>query len=647
MITDLMRNDLSRVCRPGTVRVEKLLELQPHPGVWHLVSTVDGDLRPRTSRAELLRATFPPGSVTGAPKISAQAGIAEPGAAGPGCLHRSTRLPHPGGRCGTQCDHPDVRDLRCCARSSAWAAGSPSTAYRSASGTSACTRRNHWSRPSAVTLAAHLRAPPAPVPDELRGGGLIETLLARNGAVLRLAAHLARLDRSCRELYGLSTDRRSRTGAATDGGDRRTGGDRTGLRVRVRAGRRPTRRHRRELGRRRPAQPPAAGARHPSGLELAAQVGRPDRPDAAGTDDPVETHPMVDAIDVLLLHDAGWRPRRDVLGQPLLSRSRRGVADSTRRRARAAGHHPPGPAPGLDRSRSAVLDRPRSGRRRLREATAILSTSSISGVVIVEQIDDHLFDRDGGAGGARGRAQPALGVRLSGRRGTGSKLAWPPRDKITATGLLVAVEEGVVDRVLVLNGPNLNLLGTREPELYGTSGLGDIEDLCRRTADELGLKMELRQSNHEGVLVDWLQDAGRAEQAGELLGVVLNPGAYGHTSIALVDAIRGTGLTVIEVHISNVARPRKLPTPLLRLAGGGGRHRRPRGAGLPVGHPRAARSRSPRLTLRRRGRVSRRTAGHAATYRRSGHVAGARHGLSVSTEPIAITRRAAVKNPSA
>ena len=75
MITDLMRNDLSRVCRPGTVRVEKLLELQPHPGVWHLVSTVDGDLRPQTSRAELLRATFPPGSVTGAPKISAQEGI--------------------------------------------------------------------------------------------------------------------------------------------------------------------------------------------------------------------------------------------------------------------------------------------------------------------------------------------------------------------------------------------------------------------------------------------------------------------------------------------------------------------------------------------------------------------------------------------
>lgn len=109
-----------------------------------------------------------------------------------------------------------------------------------------------------------------------------------------------------------------------------------------------------------------------------------------------------------------------------------------------------------------------------------------------------------------------------------------------------------MERVLVLNGPNLNLLGTREPALYGTSGLADIEGLCRRAADDLGLEVELRQSNHEGVLVDWLQNAGQAEQAGELLGAVLNPGAYGHTSIALADAIRGTGLTVIEVHITNV-----------------------------------------------------------------------------------------------
>jgi 3-dehydroquinate dehydratase II len=109
-----------------------------------------------------------------------------------------------------------------------------------------------------------------------------------------------------------------------------------------------------------------------------------------------------------------------------------------------------------------------------------------------------------------------------------------------------------MERALVINGPNLNLLGAREPALYGSSGLADVEALCRRTAEELGLEVELRQSNHEGELVDWLQEAGRAEQAGELIGVVLNPGAYGHTSIALHDAILGTGLTVVEVHISNV-----------------------------------------------------------------------------------------------
>ncbi len=109
-----------------------------------------------------------------------------------------------------------------------------------------------------------------------------------------------------------------------------------------------------------------------------------------------------------------------------------------------------------------------------------------------------------------------------------------------------------MDRVLVLNGPNLNLLGAREPALYGTSGLADVGDLCRAVAGELGLEVEIRQSNHEGELVDWLQAAGRAEQAGELIGVVLNPGAYGHTSIALADAILGTGLTIVEVHISNV-----------------------------------------------------------------------------------------------
>ena len=107
-------------------------------------------------------------------------------------------------------------------------------------------------------------------------------------------------------------------------------------------------------------------------------------------------------------------------------------------------------------------------------------------------------------------------------------------------------------RVLVLNGPNLNLLGTREPDVYGAATLDDVLRLCRGEARRWGLDVEARQSNHEGVLVDWLQEAGRAHTAGELVGVVLNAGAYTHTSVALRDAIAGTGLPVVEVHVSNV-----------------------------------------------------------------------------------------------
>ena len=100
----------------------------------------------------------------------------------------------------------------------------------------------------------------------------------------------------------------------------------------------------------------------------------------------------------------------------------------------------------------------------------------------------------------------------------------------------------------ILNGPNLNLLGTREPGIYGSLTLADIEANCREKAAELGFSaVEFRQSNHEGVLVDWIQEAGRRGA-----GVVMNPGAYTHTSIALQDAIKGTGVPVIEVHISNV-----------------------------------------------------------------------------------------------
>ena len=106
--------------------------------------------------------------------------------------------------------------------------------------------------------------------------------------------------------------------------------------------------------------------------------------------------------------------------------------------------------------------------------------------------------------------------------------------------------------VFVLNGPNLNLLGTREPAVYGAQTLADVEQLCLQACAQHGFALEFRQTNHEGVLVDWLHEAGRLHAAGELVGVVLNAGAYTHTSVALLDATKGTGITLIELHISNV-----------------------------------------------------------------------------------------------
>lgn len=106
--------------------------------------------------------------------------------------------------------------------------------------------------------------------------------------------------------------------------------------------------------------------------------------------------------------------------------------------------------------------------------------------------------------------------------------------------------------ILVLNGPNLNLLGTREPAVYGASTLADVERLCVETGNRLGHGVECQQSNHEGVLIDAIHGAGRAFAAGSLIGVVFNAGAYTHTSIALHDAIKGVGVPVIEVHLSNV-----------------------------------------------------------------------------------------------
>jgi 3-dehydroquinate dehydratase-2 len=106
--------------------------------------------------------------------------------------------------------------------------------------------------------------------------------------------------------------------------------------------------------------------------------------------------------------------------------------------------------------------------------------------------------------------------------------------------------------VLVLNGPNLNLLGTREPGIYGADTLADVERICRDEGARQQVSIDFRQSNHEGELVDWIHEAGRACAAGTMLGVVFNAGAYTHTSIALHDAIKGAGVPVIELHISNV-----------------------------------------------------------------------------------------------
>lgn len=111
----------------------------------------------------------------------------------------------------------------------------------------------------------------------------------------------------------------------------------------------------------------------------------------------------------------------------------------------------------------------------------------------------------------------------------------------------------MTDTVFVLNGPNLNLLGTREPEIYGTDTLADIEAMLAEKARELGLAIDFRQTNHEGVLVDWLHEA-RAIGA---KAVLLNAAAYTHTSVALLDAIKAIELPVIEVHLSDPATREK------------------------------------------------------------------------------------------
>jgi 3-dehydroquinate dehydratase-2 len=101
--------------------------------------------------------------------------------------------------------------------------------------------------------------------------------------------------------------------------------------------------------------------------------------------------------------------------------------------------------------------------------------------------------------------------------------------------------------VLVLNGPNLNLLGRREPGIYGTATLDDVEAMCVKEGARLDLEVACRQSNHEGELVTWVQ-----EVAGRYAGLVINPGAYTHTSVALHDALRSLEEPIIEIHLSNI-----------------------------------------------------------------------------------------------
>jgi 3-dehydroquinate dehydratase-2 len=102
--------------------------------------------------------------------------------------------------------------------------------------------------------------------------------------------------------------------------------------------------------------------------------------------------------------------------------------------------------------------------------------------------------------------------------------------------------------IYVLNGPNLNLLGEREPEIYGRSTLAHIHSLCEARAKAKGRAVVFRQSNHEGELIDWVQEAGR-----EAAALVINPAGYGHTSVALLDALKALAIPIVECHLSNPA----------------------------------------------------------------------------------------------
>ncbi|KAH8125069.1 hypothetical protein ACSS6W_010788 [Trichoderma asperelloides] len=105
----------------------------------------------------------------------------------------------------------------------------------------------------------------------------------------------------------------------------------------------------------------------------------------------------------------------------------------------------------------------------------------------------------------------------------------------------------MAQRILLINGPNLNLLGTREPQIYGSTTLNDVINQAKVQADQLSIQIEAFQSNHEGAIVDRIQAA-----RGEIDGIIINPGAFTHTSVAIRDALLGVGISFIEIHVSNV-----------------------------------------------------------------------------------------------
>ncbi|HJV13790.1 MAG TPA: chorismate-binding protein [Propionibacteriaceae bacterium] len=200
MIVDLMRNDLSRVCRPGTVAVQDLLKIEAHPGIWHLVSAVHGELDSAVTIGQVLAATFPPGSVTGAPKQSAQQGIADLEAEPRGAYTGALGLVSP--LAGA--------DYNVIIRSFEFSDGHIELGVGGGITVDSVPMREwyeclHKAAPliaAAGSVLDHelVDEPAAPDP-ALLAAGIFESILVRHGSVIRLAAHLARLDRSCRELY--------------------------------------------------------------------------------------------------------------------------------------------------------------------------------------------------------------------------------------------------------------------------------------------------------------------------------------------------------------------------------------------------------------------------------------------------------------